>query len=214
MLNNNGENIMEQTNTLDIKYLVTIDNTGMPKAPTLEQLLDKDVRLLYTRDTTKDKEMYLKEVGVIYYLADPNAPTKQQGLSDAECIKRAIENYDLPDNYQPDLLVFKIARRYHDQKITEAGIILENILKAIHNANIAVNILNESLNEKLSSGLSKDDALDVIDIMDRLAKKSIEIPSLVKGLNEAKENLIYEREQTVARGGQVILSSMDADEDE
>ena len=46
---------MEQTNTLDIKYLVTIDNTGMPKAPTLEQLLDKDVRLLYTRDTTKDK---------------------------------------------------------------------------------------------------------------------------------------------------------------
>ena len=142
---------MEQTNTLDIKYLVTIDNTGMPKAPTLEQLLDKDVRLLYTRDTTKDKEMYLKEVGVIYYLADPNAPTKQQGLSDAECIKRAIENYDLPDNYQPDLLVFKIARRYHDQKITEAGIILENILKAIHNANIAVNILNESLNEKLHS---------------------------------------------------------------
>ena len=129
-------------------------------------------------------------------------------------IKRAIENYDLPDNYQPDLLVFKIARRYHDQKITEAGIILENILKAIHNANIAVNVLNESLNEKLSSGLSKDDALDVIDIMDRLAKKSVEIPSLVKGLNEARENLIYEREQTVARGGQVILSSMDADEDE
>lgn len=49
--------------------------------------------------------------------------------------------------------------------------------------------------------------------MDRLAKKSVEIPSLVKGLNEARENLIYEREQTIARGGQVILSSMDADED-
>lgn len=201
-------------NNLDINKLVTIDETGMPKAPSLQQLLDKDVRLLYTRDASKDKSKYLKEVGIIYYLADPNSPTKQQGLSDKECIQRAIENFDLPKDYQPDILVFKIAKRYHDQCITEAGIILENILKAIHNANIAVNILNEALNEKLTSGIGKDDAIEIMDIMDRLAKKSVEIPNLVKGLNEARENLIYEREQTTARGGVTVLSSMMADEDE
>lgn len=205
---------MAKQNNLDINYLVTIDDTGMPKAPTLAQLIDKDVRLLWTRDRSKNKEMYIKEVGVIYYLADPNSPTKQQGLSDNECIKQAIENFDLPKDYQPDLLIFKIARRYHDQKITEAGIILENILKAIHNANIAVNFLNEALNEKLGSGLSVEEANIIMDIMDRLAKKSVEIPNLVKGLNEAKENLIYEREQTNARGGQAVLSSMNADEDD
>lgn len=205
---------MAAKNKLDVELLLTIDETGMPKAPTLQQLLDKDVRLLFTRDKDKEKSNYIKEVGVIYYLGDPNSPPRQQGLSDNECIKRAIENFDLPADYQPDLLVLKLIRRYHDQKITEAGIILENILKAIHNANLAVNFLNEALNEKLGSGLSKEDAVEVIDIMDRLAKKSVEIPNLVKGLNEAKENLLYEREQTTARGGQDVLSSMDANEDD
>ena len=199
---------------LQIEKLITVDDTGLPKAPSLTQLLDKDVKMLYVRDNTKDKINYLKEVGVIYYLADPNSPTKHQGLSDRECIKQAIENFDLPKNYEPDVLVYRIAKRYHDQCITEAGIILENILKAIHNANLAVNLLNEALNEKLTAGISKDDAMEIMDIMDRLAKKSVEIPNLVKGLNEARENLIYEREQTTARGGVEVTSSMMADEDE
>ena len=38
----------------------------MPAAPSITQLLDKDVRLLFVRDTSKNKEMYIKEVGVIY----------------------------------------------------------------------------------------------------------------------------------------------------
>lgn len=199
---------------INIEKLITVDDTGLPKAPSMTQLLDKDVKMLYARDITKDKINYLKEVGVIYYLADPNSPTKQQGLSDKECIKQAIENFDLPKNYEPDVLVYRIAKRYHDQCITEAGIILENILKAIHNANLAVNLLNEALNEKLTAGISKDDTMEIMDIMDRLAKKSVEIPNLVKGLNEARENLIYEREQTTARGGLEVTSSMCADEDE
>lgn len=199
---------------LQIEKLITVDDTGLPKAPSLTQLLDKDVKMLYVRDNTKNKINYLKEVGVIYYLADPNSPPRQQGLSDKECIKQAIENFDLPKNYEPDVLVYRLAKRYHDQCITEAGIILENILKAIHNANLAVNLLNEALNEKLTAGIGKDDAMEIMDIMDRLAKKSVEIPNLVKGLNEARENLIYEREQTTARGGVEVTSSMNADDDE
>ena len=35
---------------LDINRLITIDVTGMPKAPNPSQLLDKDVRELYMRD--------------------------------------------------------------------------------------------------------------------------------------------------------------------
>lgn len=199
---------------LSIENLVTIDDTGMPQAPTLSQLLDKDVRMLYTRDKSKDRSQYLKEVGVIYYLADPRSPTKQQGLSDNECIRQAIVNFDLPKDYQPDLLVFKIAKRYYDQRITEAGIIVENMLKLIHNANIAVNKLNEVLNEKLSGGVGIDDASIIIDIMDKISTKAVQIPTLVKGLNEARDNLIFETEQTTARGGSSVVSSMNADEDD
>lgn len=197
---------------IDIKNLISFDETGMPKLPTLEQLIDKDVRILFTRDKTKDKERYFQECIVIYYLADPNSPPRQKGYSDKECIRDAIENAGLPADYQPDLTVLKIAKKYSDNCITEAGLVLNNILKAIHNANVAIDRLNEILNNKLSSGISDEDASVIIDILDNLSKKAVQIPSLVKGLNEAYENVVHEKEQTTARGGLTITSSMSADD--
>jgi len=75
-------------NGLELDWMLTIDETGMPKAPTLKQLLDRDVSLLYTRDKSPNKEMYVKEVGVIYYLGDPKGPCLQEGLSEKEALKR------------------------------------------------------------------------------------------------------------------------------
>ena len=103
-------------NDLELDWMLTIDETGMPKAPTLKQLLDRDVSLLYTRDKSPNKEMYVKEVGVIYYLGDPKGPCLQEGLSEKEALKKAIENFDLPKNYQPDVLVWKLIKRYYNQK--------------------------------------------------------------------------------------------------
>ena len=37
------------------------------------------------------------------------------------------------------------------------------------------------------------------------------IPSILKKLEEAKQNLMYEKETEVSRGGQTVLSSMDAE---
>ena len=101
-------------NKLDINYLVNVDETGMPIKPTLEQLYDKDIRLLYTRDKSKDKDRYIQEVGVIYQLGNPNSIFKQEGLTDKEIIAKCIEFYDLPKDYKLDLLVLKIAKRYYN----------------------------------------------------------------------------------------------------
>ena len=51
-------------NNLDIDKLIVIDDTGMPQAPGIRQLMDKDVLLLYQRDTNKDKRNYIAECGV------------------------------------------------------------------------------------------------------------------------------------------------------
>ena len=96
--------------SLNIDKLLTIDETGMPKAPTIRQLQDKDVMLLYQRDNTSDKRKYIAEIGVIYYLGDPKSPAKQQGLSDKEALKMAIDNYNLPKDYVPDTLVNKLIK--------------------------------------------------------------------------------------------------------
>ena len=69
---------------LTIEKLITVDESGMPKAPSVRQLLDKDVLALYSRDNTPDKRRYLGDCGVIYYLGDPKSPVRQQGLSDSE----------------------------------------------------------------------------------------------------------------------------------
>ena len=195
-------------NKIRVDKLLTVDDTGMPKAPDIRQILDKDVQLLWLRDKTKDKSQYIKEVGVIYYLADPKGPCKQEGLSDNEAIKKAIENFDLPVNYKPDLLVWKLAKRYYEAEKTVAGAAVETLLRSIHNVVLAANKMNEMLTDKLNGELSIEDSNTVIGIMDNLNKKTAELPNIMKALNTAKENLLYEEEQQTARGGVTILSSM------
>jgi hypothetical protein len=195
-------------NKIRVDKLLTVDDTGMPKAPDIRQILDKDVQLLWLRDKTKDKSQYIKEVGVIYYLADPKGPCKQEGLSDNEAIKKAIENFDLPVNYKPDLLVWKLAKRYYEAEITVAGAAVETLLRSIHNVILAANKMNEMLTDKLNGELSIEDSNTVIGIMDNLNKKTAELPNIMKALNTAKENLLYKEEQQTARGGVTILSSM------
>jgi hypothetical protein len=200
------------TNGVVLEKMLTIDETGMPKAPTLRQLQDKDVALLWQRDTTNDKRKYIAEVGVIYYLGDPKSPAKQQGLSDSEALKMAIDNFNLPSSYTPDSLVKKLIEKYYVSNITEAGVALEALQKSIHLVSIAATKINEILNKKLSGAISDEDISSILVLMDSVSKRIVEIPALTKALGTAYENLRNEEEEQLARGGKQILSSMDADE--
>lgn len=193
---------------LEVDWLLTIDDTGMPKAPDVKQLLDKDVALLWTRDKSPDKIQYIKEVGVIYYLGDPKGPCLQEGLSKKESLKRAIDNFDLPKDYQPDILVWKLIERYYKQKV---GAAMENVLvlkQGLHNNTLAASKLNELLNEKLSEGASLETAGTIISLMDNLNKKVSDMPALLKALQQAEENLMFEQESVAGRGGESVTSSM------
>lgn len=198
-------------NKLTIDSLLVIDDNGMPVAPTLRQLIDKDVRALYQRDKSSDKLQYTKECIVIYYLGDPKSPARQSGLSDPEALKMAIEQADLPKNYIPDSLVIRLIKRYEDENLTEAGRVVENILKGLHNINISINVINSLLNEKLNSHVTLDDVNTILGLINNVNAQSKELPSLIKRLEEAKENLMYEKETEAARGGQIVSSSMDAE---
>lgn len=195
-----------------IEKMLTIDDTGMPQAPTIRQLQDKDVALLWQRDTSKDKRRYIGDVGVIYYIGDPKSPAKQQGLSDAESLKMAIDNFNLPKDYTPDSLVSKLINKYYISNITEAGVALEALRKSIHLISIAAVRINEQLNRKLSGALADEDITPILTMMDAVSKRIAEIPALTKALGTAYENLRNEEEEQLARGGKQILSSMDADD--
>ena len=190
-------------NNIVIEKLLTIDETGMVKAPNVRQLQDKDVLMLWSRDTSKDKHRYIAEAGVIYYLGDPKSPAKQQGLSDDEALKAAIENYGLSKDYKPD----------NKNNITEAGVALEVLQQSIHLVSIAAKRINEELNRRLTEELDNDTITATLTLIDAVNKRITDIPNLTKSLNTAMENLRNEEEQSFARGGIEILSSMNADEE-
>ena len=195
-----------------IDSLIIIDDNGMPKAPTVRQLLDRDIRELYTRDKTPDKKNYIAECIVIYYLGDPKSPARQAGLSDPEALKLAIEQAGLSKSYIPDKLVIRLISRYYDENITEAGKVVENILKVIHNINLSIDVVNNLLNEKLNTNIALEEIPTIMNLIDSVSKKAGDIPSLLKKLEEAKQNLMYEKETELSRGGGTVLSSMDAEE--
>lgn len=195
-----------------IDSLILIDDNGMPKAPTIRQLIDKDIRTLYTRDKSPDKKQYIAECIVIYYIGDPKSPAKQIGLSDAESLKMAIEQAGLDKSYIPDQLVLKLIKRYYNENITEAGKVLENIQKGIHNINLSICTINDLLNERLNSNITLEDIPTILALIDNINKKAGELPSIIKKLEEAKQNLMYEKETELSRGGVTVSSSMDAED--
>ena len=197
---------------LTIDSLLIIDDNGMPKPPTLRQLIDRDIRELFTRDKTPDKKKYIADAIVIYYLGDPKSPARQAGLSDPEALKMAIEQAGLENSYIPDKLVLRLITRYYEENITEAGKVVENILKGIHNINLSIDVINNLLNEKLNSQITLEEVPNIMTLIDSVNKKASELPSLLKKLEEAKQNLMYEKETELSRGGGTVLSSMDCEE--
>lgn len=193
--------------------MLTIDESGMPAPPSIRQMQDKDILSLYSRDTTKDKRRYIAEAGVIYYLGDPKSPAKQQGLSDEEGLKLAIENYGLEKNYVPDKLVRTLIKKYYISNITEAGVALESLQKSVHLSALATNKINDLLNQRLATLSTPEDITATITLLDAINKRVTEIPALTKAIGVAYDNLRDEEEQQLSRGGNTVLSSMDADED-
>ena len=198
--------------TITIDSMLVVDDTGMPVPPTIKQLLDRDIRTLYTRDKSKDKKQYIAECIIIYQLGDPKSPARQSGLSEREALRYAIEQAGLNSDYIPDQLVLKLIKRYYDENITEAGRVVENILQTIHNINLGISQINRFLNEKLASPLDGDTIGTILGLVDNVKKQAGDIPSILKKLEEAKQNLLYEQQTELSRGGTAVLSSMDAED--
>ena len=198
--------------TVTIDSMLVVDDTGMPVPPTIRQLLDRDIRSLYTRDKSKDKKQYIAECIVIYQLGDPKSPARQSGLSEKEALKYAIEQAGLDKTYIPDSLVLRLIKRYKDENLTEAGRVVENILQTIHNINLGISQINRFLNDKLASPLDGDTIGTILGLVDNVKKQAGDIPSILKKLEESKQNLLYEQQTELSRGGTAVLSSMDAED--
>lgn len=195
---------------LNIKNLLTFDIYGNVEPISIEQMLDKDVFELYSRDYSKDKEKYKKECGVIYYLGDPASPVRQNGLSEKEALAEAIENFNLPKDYVPDELVSRLISRYNINAITPAGVAIENIKKSLHRISHASIKIGEAIDKLMTGAIEPADIATFIELSNKIGKISTELPNYVSALKVAQDNLRNESEELEARGGEIIQYSMDA----
>ena len=201
---------------IDLTDLISYDERGYAFAPNIYQIQDKDVALLYQRDSGSPGDLdgtlklrYLKEAGVVYYLGDPKSPPNQMGYSRVEAINLAKSNYDLDAEWQPDELILRLAKRYKESKLGVAGEALEAALRALHNSTIACNLLNNILAEKMLTGLA-DEAASVIGTVTELSKIINLLPNQIKTVEDAKQNLLLEKQTKYARGKVKVTNSMDA----
>ena len=65
---------------LIIENLISVDDTGIPKAPKINQIIDKDVFLLYSRDTSKDKRNIYRSVELYIILLIQEVLQSNKGL--------------------------------------------------------------------------------------------------------------------------------------
>lgn len=193
-----------------LQKMITIDENGDIKPPSLEQLQDKDILTLWTRDRSFQRQKYMQEAGVIYYMGCPTSPVRQRGLSDRECLKEAIINYNLPTSYEPDTLVRRLIDRYYIDCITEAGVALEVLQQSVHLVAVAATKINEHLNNKINDPIDETGIAAMLTMMDAISKRVVEIPGLTKALASAYENLRNEEQDTMARGKTKVTSSMSA----
>ena len=195
---------------IHIKNLLTFDIYGNVEPISIEQILDKDVLELYTRDYSQDKSKYKQECGVIYYLGDPNSPVRQNGLTEKEALAEAIENFNLPKDYVPDALVARLISRYNINAITPAGVAIENIKRALHRISHASIKISEAIDKLIEGAIEPTDIATFVDLSNKVGKLSTELPNYVSSLKVAQDNLRNETEELEARGGETIQYSMDA----
>jgi hypothetical protein len=67
------------------------------------------------------------------------------------------------------------------------------------------------LNQQLNSTVNLEDIDRIINLISAVNAQSKELPAMIKRLEDAKENLMYEKETELSRGGGVVSSSMDAE---
>ena len=197
---------------LTIDSLLRLDDSGMPQPVDLRQMLNKDIRELYSRDKSSNKEQYINECIIIYMCGDPKSPARQEGLNDADCLKYAIRQTTLPSNYKPDILVNKLIKQYFNENITEAGRTLDNLLKVMHNINKLIEKYSEFLNGELISAASLERIREVSPALSDINTKAKEMPGLIAAINTARQNVMMDIQDQQSRGGNKLLSSMNAEE--
>lgn len=171
-------------------HLIQYENYQI--TPTEEAFLIKPIRELYKADKTKNKDNFLTQCSIIYFLADPRS-SYSYIIDEKERLKEILIQEGLPQNYKIDQKLKEAIEMYKKHVITSSYLLLQD-------TRIAIDKVREFLrNVDLNATDDKGKPLYTINSITTAIKQ---IPALAKDLQEAERIISKEiEEEGRARGG-------------
>lgn len=160
--------------------------------PTEECFMIKPIRELYNKDTSKDKETFMKQLSVIYFMADPRS-SYNYILDLDERFETIKEQEGLPKSFKIDKQLDNAIECYKTHTITASSLLLESTKIAVEKVR---NFLKDIDLNKVDE---KGKPIYTINSVTTAIKQ---IPQLAKDLSEAERAVAKEIEEVGrARGG-------------
>lgn len=168
--------------------------------PTQECFLIKPLRQLFNADRSKNKEKFMQQLSVIYFMADPRSSYNYIVDENAR-LKLIIEQEGLPSDFKIDGKIAEAIEWYRKHTLTTSALLLEDARAAVDKVRIFLKEVN--LNAEDDKGKPKYTVNTVTTALRQL-------PQLARDLKDTERILNQEIEEVGrARGGNESKSIMD-----
>lgn len=169
-----------------------LEYTNYEVVPTEEAFLIKPIRELYNADKSKNKEKFMQQMSILYFMVDPRSSYNYIIDSD-DRYKAILEQEGLPKDYKVDKKLQTAMDIYKEHTTTSSYLLLQDM-------KVAIEKVRQFLREvDLNAVDDKGKPLYTINSVTTAIKQ---IPQLAKDVMEAEKVIAREiEEQGRARGG-------------
>ena len=169
-----------------------LEYTNYEVVPTEEAFLIKPIRELYNADKSKNKEKFMQQMSILYFMVDPRS-SYNYIIDDEDRFKAILEQEGLPKDYKVDKKLQAAMDIYKEHTMTSSYLLLQDM-------KVAIEKVRQFLREvDLNAVDDKGKPLYTINSVTTAIKQ---IPQLAKDVMEAEKIIAKEiEEQGRARGG-------------
>lgn len=169
-----------------------LEYTNYEVVPTEEAFLIKPIRELYNADKSKNKEKFMQQMSILYFMVDPRS-SYNYIIDSEDRYKAILEQEGLPKDYKIDKKLQAAMDIYKEHTTTSSYLLLQDM-------KVAIEKVRQFLREvDLNAVDDKGKPLYTINSVTTAIKQ---IPQLAKDVMEAEKVIAKEiEEQGRARGG-------------
>lgn len=199
------------------KGVIEIDKIEILTVPEFKEILRRDKGSEGDSDGRKKYKAF-KEFAYIYHMGDPRSKPNVDGFNDIQAHDYSIMMAGLDSKYKPDNIVISAVRIYEEANSDPATESIQELLKTYAFVKTIFKKVRRSIEDIVKNDkLSKEQAAEVLGLINTLIQQGREIPELTRDLRKAIKEL--ESADTndnleVMRGNKLrVPSSADPDRD-